>query len=69
MCQHNSQRRCSVNFNKKYLVGDKLLAKCGAAIRVELLDRATGKLYDGSLNGVQLEVRGVTRDIVTASII
>eukprot|EP00878_Enallax_costatus_P008197 GHUV01008570.1.p1 GENE.GHUV01008570.1~~GHUV01008570.1.p1 ORF type:complete len:258 (+),score=48.54 GHUV01008570.1:251-1024(+) len=56
LCQHNSQRRCSVNFNKKYLVGDKLLAKCGAAIRVEVLDRATGKLHDAGLTGVHLEL-------------
>lgn len=47
-----------MNFSKKYLVGDKLLAKCGAAIRIEVLDRATGKLYDGELTGVHLEVRG-----------
>jgi hypothetical protein len=56
LCQHNSQRRCAVNFCKKYLVNDKMVARCGAGIRVEVVDRANGKVYDGDLPDVFLEV-------------
>ncbi|WIA37589.1 hypothetical protein OEZ86_014494 [Tetradesmus obliquus] len=56
LCQHNSQRRCSVNFVKKYLVNDTMVARCGAGIRVEVVDRASGKVYDGDLPDVCLEL-------------
>eukprot|EP00775_Hariotina_reticulata_P002954 gene2954-3239_t len=58
LCQHNSQRRCTMNFNKKYLVNDRMLARCGAQIRIEVVDRATGKMFDGELPDVYLEVSG-----------
>jgi len=38
LCSFNPQRVCERNFQKKYLVGDILKAKCGSSIRVELLD-------------------------------
>jgi hypothetical protein len=60
LCQHNSQRRCAVNFCKKYLVNDRMVARCGAGIRVEVVDRATGKVYDGDLPDVFLEVRSLS---------
>ncbi|WIA17439.1 hypothetical protein OEZ85_014287 [Tetradesmus obliquus] len=56
LCQHNSQRRCSVNFAKKYLVNDTMVARCGAGIRVEVVDRASGKVYNGDLPDVCLEL-------------
>lgn len=43
LCQHSSARRCTSNFDRKYLVSDALKAKCGAAIRVELIDTKTGQ--------------------------
>ncbi|KAF8065943.1 sua1 [Scenedesmus sp. PABB004] len=56
LCAHNSQRRCGANFAKKYLVADKVLARCGAPVRVELRDRATGALHDAELDGVYVEL-------------
>eukprot|EP00882_Tetradesmus_deserticola_P025720 GHRQ01028278.1.p1 GENE.GHRQ01028278.1~~GHRQ01028278.1.p1 ORF type:complete len:312 (+),score=125.81 GHRQ01028278.1:211-1146(+) len=56
LCQHNSQRRCAVNFCKKYLVNDRMVARCGAGIRVEVVDRANGKVFDGELPDVFLEL-------------
>ena len=41
LCKHNPNRRCAVNFDKKYLVNDVLKAKCQAAIRVEVVERLT----------------------------
>lgn len=38
LCSFNPKRVCERNFQKKYLVGDPLKAKCGAAIRMELTD-------------------------------
>jgi hypothetical protein len=57
LCQRNSQRRCAVNFCKKYLVNDRMVARCGAGIRVEVVDRANCKVYNGELPDVFLEVR------------
>lgn len=57
LCEHNPRRRCSVNFAPKYLVNDVLRAKCDAAIRVEVIDRATGLPASAAdLRGVALEV-------------
>lgn len=33
-----------------------MLARCGAQIRIEVVDRATGKMFDGELPDVYLEV-------------
>lgn len=41
----------------QYLVNDRMLARCGAQIRVEVIDRATGRLCDSDLSDVFLEVR------------
>lgn len=41
----------------QYLVNDRMLARCGAQIRVEVIDRATGRLCDSDLSGIYLEVR------------
>lgn len=57
LCAQNPSRRCSDNFSAKYLSGDSLLARCGAAIRVEVIDRVTGDaVHDESLASLQLEV-------------
>ena len=45
-----------MNFDKKYLVSDLLKAKCGATIRVELIDRTTGAVVEDDLPDVRLEV-------------
>jgi hypothetical protein len=56
LCQHSTARRCASPFDSKYLVGDTLAARCGAGVRVELVDRATGAPFEGDLPGVSLEV-------------
>lgn len=40
----------------QYLVNDRLLARCGAQIRIEVIDRATGRLCDSDLSDVYMEV-------------
>ena len=56
LCEHNPQRRCSVNFSNKYLVNDVLRAKCDAPIRVEIIDRATGQPVADDLPPLTLEL-------------
>jgi len=57
LCAQNPSRRCSDNFSGKYLSGDALLARCGAPIRLEVIDRVTGEaVHDDSLASIQLEV-------------
>jgi hypothetical protein len=41
-----------------------MVARCGAGIRVEVVDRANGKVYDGDLPDVFLEVRSEQMDWV-----
>ena len=43
LCAQNPQRRCQGNFASKYLAGDVLKAKCGASIRVEIIDDLSGE--------------------------
>lgn len=57
LCEHNPNRRCSVNFAPKYLVNDILKAKCDAPIRIEVIDRATGVPLGEDIPDVHLEVR------------
>ncbi len=59
LCKHNTARRCSVNFDRKYLVNDKMTARCGSTIRIELVDRATGAVFEGELPDVHLEVGAI----------
>lgn len=40
----------------QYLVNDRLLARCGAQIRIEVIDRATGRLCDADLSALVMEV-------------
>lgn len=54
LCQHSAIRRCRVNFDKKYLVGDGLHAKCSAPIRIELLDSSTGHVFDDDIGGLEV---------------
>lgn len=59
LCAQNPHRRCEGNFSGKYLAGDVLKAKCGASIRVEVVDRATAESVTSSdaLADIRLEVR------------
>lgn len=57
LCQYNPNRRCHVNFDRKYLVNDILKAKCAANIRVELIDRITGQVYEDDVSDIKVEVR------------
>ena len=56
LCQYNPARRCMVNFNPRYLVGDPLRAKCGSSIRIEVQDRFTSQPYEEEIPGLKLEV-------------
>ncbi|KAK9806750.1 hypothetical protein WJX72_001396 [[Myrmecia] bisecta] len=57
LCAQNPLRRCEGNFAQKYLAGDILKAKCGAAIRVEVIDRNTMEPVSGEVLGkVYLEM-------------
>lgn len=56
LCQHSTARRCALNFDRKYVVGDAMLARCGAVVRVEAVDCATGAAFEGELPGVRLEM-------------
>jgi hypothetical protein len=94
LCQHSTDRRCTFNFDRKYvgmrsaapcglgrkpagrlplapsdhastlyplpvaryLVNDRMLARCGAVIRIEAVDCATGSLHEGELPDVFLEM-------------
>ncbi|KAK9817517.1 hypothetical protein WJX74_004575 [Apatococcus lobatus] len=57
LCAQNPHRRCEGNFANKYLAGDVLKAKCGASIRLEVIDRRSGEpLKAGDLEGIQLEL-------------
>ena len=55
LCMQNPQRRCDRNFADKYLAGDVIKAKCGASIRVEIINRSTGQ----ALTLEQLEDAGI----------
>lgn len=57
LCAENPKRRCDCNFAPKYLAGDILKAKCGASIRVEVIDCLTKKPVTGQhVADVMLEV-------------
>ena len=58
LCAQTQHRRCMSTFAAKYLAGDSLKAKCGARIRLEVIDRRTGDTIPGDmLRDTQVEVR------------
>ncbi|PNH08853.1 Ammonium transporter Rh type C [Tetrabaena socialis] len=57
LCHHNPSRRCTVNFDRKYLVNDVLKARCGAGIRVELIDPQTGQPVEDQLPEMTLQLQ------------
>ncbi|DBB00136.1 TPA: PSII 6.1 kDa protein, variant 2 [Trebouxia sp. C0004] len=59
LCCQNPNKRCpdSVNFASKYLEKNPLKSKCGASIKIEVVNAATGELaHSQLLQGVQLEL-------------
>jgi len=56
LCQHSAIRRCRVNFDRKYLVGDNLHAKCTAPIRIELVDSSTGRVFEDDVEGLEVAI-------------
>ncbi|KAK9841626.1 hypothetical protein WJX74_008974 [Apatococcus lobatus] len=57
LCRQAPHRRCISNFAPKYLSGDNLKAKCGAPIRIEVIDQYTGETVPAEkLNDLHLEV-------------
>lgn len=67
LCRQTLHRRCVGTFAPKYLSGDQLKAKCGAPIRVEVLDRSTGLPVSGDqLADIHIEVPSSYMLTVTA---
>ena len=57
LCKQTPHRRCTSTFAPKYLSGDALKAKCGARIRLEVIDRRTGDTVPAHvLRDTQIEV-------------
>lgn len=56
LCQYNPSRLCTRNVKQKYLIDDHLKAKCGAPLRVELVDEQGSCHTEGLPPGVQLEM-------------
>lgn len=55
LCQYNPSRICRRNLKQKYLIDDHLRAKCGASLRVEIVDESS-HCYEDPLPDIQLEV-------------
>jgi hypothetical protein len=53
----------------QYLVNDRMLARCGAQIRIEVIDRATGRLCDSDLSDIFLEVRSASAAAVAMALV
>jgi hypothetical protein len=46
--------------DRSFVVGDRLAARCGGSLRLELVRRCSGELYTGALpDGLYLELRVV----------
>ncbi|EFJ53210.1 hypothetical protein VOLCADRAFT_115791 [Volvox carteri f. nagariensis] len=56
LCQYNPSRLCTRNVKSKYLIDDYLKAKCGAQLRVELVDDTGACHTEGLPAGVRLEL-------------
>ncbi|GLC55265.1 PSII 6.1 kDa protein [Pleodorina starrii] len=56
LCMYNPSRLCTRNVKQKYLIDDHLKAKCGAPLRVELVDDTGACHTEGLPPGVQLEM-------------
>jgi len=62
LCKQTPHRRCISTFAAKYLSGDTLKAKCGAKIRLEVIDRRTGDPVPAHvLRDTQVEVGNLPR--------
>jgi hypothetical protein len=55
LCQYNPSRICKRNLKNKYLIDDHLKAKCGAGLRVEVVDESGQCVNDISAD-MELEV-------------
>lgn len=56
LCQYNPSRICKRNLKQKYLIDDHLRAKCGAGLRVEVVDE-NGQCVSEPVPDMELEVR------------
>ncbi|WIA18162.1 hypothetical protein OEZ85_009637 [Tetradesmus obliquus] len=55
LCQYNPSRICKRNLKQKYLIDDHLRAKCGAGLRVEVVDE-NGQCVSEPVPDMELEV-------------
>ena len=60
LCQYNPSRLCKRNLKNKYLIDDHLRAKCGAPLRVELVDESGACESESLPQGTQLEVKALS---------
>ena len=58
LCQFNPSRICKRNLKQKYLIDDHLRAKCGAGLRVEVVDE-NGQCMTDPLPDMELEVGSI----------
>ncbi|GBF93537.1 hypothetical protein Rsub_06257 [Raphidocelis subcapitata] len=56
LCQYNPSRICKRNLKQKYLIDDHLRAKCGAALRIEVVDES-GQCVGDAMPELQLEIQ------------
>jgi hypothetical protein len=66
LCQYNPSRICKRNLKSKYLIDDHLRAKCGAGLRVEVVDE-NGQCVVQPPADMHLEVRGGALGVVAAA--
>ncbi len=57
LCAFNPSRICRRNLKPKYLIDDHLRAKCGAALRIEVVDESGQCVGGAGGEALQLEVR------------
>eukprot|EP00878_Enallax_costatus_P027776 GHUV01029929.1.p1 GENE.GHUV01029929.1~~GHUV01029929.1.p1 ORF type:complete len:428 (+),score=139.02 GHUV01029929.1:209-1492(+) len=55
LCQHNTRRRCSTQFSKKYMTTEHIAAACGAVLQIVAQD-LDSRIYSGALPEVQVFV-------------
>lgn len=59
LCRNNPKRRCLSNFCQRYFVNDTLQAKCGAPIKLELVDVRSESVFTSSIPGLKVHFCGI----------
>ena len=59
LCKNNPKKRCVSNFCQKYFVQDTLRAKCGALIKIELVDSGSGEVLTSTIPDLKVQLCGI----------